>query len=54
MKKSQSKLKSPRVKRKLKNKTANEWTSNIYSCKQEFTDSNSTGWVYNLNIYSKH
>ena len=34
-----------------KNKTANEWTWHIYSCKQEFTDSNCTDfttWKYKL------
>ena len=31
-------------------KTGNEWTRNIFSCKQEFTTSNCTAWVYNLKI----
>ena len=50
MKKSQSKLKSPRVKKNYENKTANEWTWNIYSNKQQFAASNCTAWVYNLKI----
>ena len=38
-------------KKNYKNKIANEWTRNIYSCKQQFRDSNSA-WVYNLKTYT--
>ena len=31
-------------------KTANEWTWNIISSKQQFMASNCTAWVYNLKI----
>ena len=48
MKKSQSKLKSPRVKKNCENKIANEWTWKIFSCKQQLTTSDCTTWVYNL------
>ena len=52
MKKSQSKLKSPHVKKSYENKTANEWTWNIFSCKQQLTTSNCTARVCNLKMSS--
>ena len=33
-------------------KITNEWTWNIYSCKQ-FSDTDSTVWIYNLKIWGK-
>ena len=49
IKKNQLKLKSPSVKKK----SANEWTWNIFSCKQQFTTSKFTACVYKLKIKSK-
>ena len=49
MKKSWSKRESQSVRKKYKNKTANEW--NIFSYKQQqFSTSNFTARVYNLKI----
>ena len=53
MKKSQSKLKSHVWRKNCENKTANEWTWNIYSCKQQFITLNCTAWVYSLKTQSK-
>ena len=53
MKKSKLKL-NPHVWRKnYENKTANEWTGNIFSRKEQFTTLNFTASVYNLEIKSK-
>ena len=52
MKKSESKLKSPLVKKNYENKTANEWTWNIFSCKQQLTTSNCTARICNLKMSS--
>ena len=35
------------------NKTAHEWTGNIFLPNQQFTALNFTAWVYNLEIKNK-